>query len=42
MTEPKTATSRVRLQVCGKMNLTRKAKKRNVVRVKPRGFKSRL
>jgi len=40
--DPRKATSNVRLQVCGKMNFTRKAKNRNVERVKPKEVSSRL
>jgi len=40
--EPRAPTSSVRLQVWGKMNLTRKIKKKNVVTVNPKGVRSRL
>jgi hypothetical protein len=40
--EPRTPTSTVRVHVWGKMNLTRKTKKRNVVTVNPSEVRSRL
>jgi len=40
--EPKTPTTSDRFQVWGKINFTRKIKKRNVVMVNPKGVRSRL
>jgi hypothetical protein len=41
-TDPTTATMRVRLQLCGKITLTRNPKKRKVVRVNPRDVRKKL